>query len=120
MHLKSSIKKFLRLPGHQAQNQGYYGVEVPSDSEGDLNFNWKSSCSKSISFKVTDKCKSFFNAIKKYKGLLWTEECAEAFKKLKECLSNPPLLSKLIVMPKIGKTHESIEIYRSVSTRSNS
>lgn len=34
--------------------------------------------------------------MKKNKGLQWTEECEEAFVKLKEYLTSPPLLSKPI------------------------
>jgi len=45
-------------------------------------------------FQFTDKCLSFFKILRK--AFTWTEECEKAFKKLKEYLINPPLLSRPI------------------------
>ncbi|KAK1563327.1 hypothetical protein Q3G72_026076 [Acer saccharum] len=44
--------------------------------------------------KSTDKCAPLFKAIKKGKGLEWSEECETAFQKLKEYLGRAPILSK--------------------------
>lgn len=44
----------------------------------------------------TNKCKFFFNAIKKNIGLFWDEECVQMFLKLKEYFSSPPFLLKPI------------------------
>ncbi|KAM1251479.1 hypothetical protein ACFX2J_039601 [Malus domestica] len=45
--------------------------------------------------KATDKCAPFFKALKgSRKYITWTDECAEAFKNLKEYMSKAPLLSK--------------------------
>ncbi|KAM1125390.1 hypothetical protein ACFX2B_040193 [Malus domestica] len=45
--------------------------------------------------KATDKCVHFFNALKgSKKYITWTDECAEAFKNLKEYMSKAPMLSK--------------------------
>ncbi|KAM1635536.1 hypothetical protein TB1_012930 [Malus domestica] len=45
--------------------------------------------------KATDKCASFFKALKgSKKYITWTNECAEAFKNLKDYMSKAPLLSK--------------------------
>jgi hypothetical protein len=41
--------------------------------------------------KSTDKCLPFFKILRK--AFTWSEECEEAFRKLKEYLINPPLLS---------------------------
>lgn len=56
----------------------------------------------------TDKCKPFFIEIKKNRRLLWTDECKEAFAKLKECLSKLLLMSKPI-------SREDLYLYIAVS-----
>ncbi|KAM2510600.1 hypothetical protein EV2_035815 [Malus domestica] len=59
--------------------------------------------------KATDRCAPFFTALqgsKKY--ITWIDECAEAFKNLKDYMSKALLLSK----PKVGDT---LIIYLSVS-----
>lgn len=50
--------------------------------------------------KVTDKCLSFFKALKNAKGLEWSEEYEWAFQDLKTYFGSPPLLLK----PKEGET----------------
>jgi hypothetical protein len=42
--------------------------------------------------RSTDKCLPFFKILRK--AFMWSEECEEAFGKLKEYLANPPLLSR--------------------------
>ncbi|XP_062151978.1 uncharacterized protein LOC133860372 [Alnus glutinosa] len=42
--------------------------------------------------RSTDKCLPFFKILRK--AITWSEECEEAFRKLKEYLTNPPLLSR--------------------------
>jgi hypothetical protein len=42
--------------------------------------------------RSTDKCLPFFKILRK--AFTWSEECKEAFGKLKEYLTNPPLLSR--------------------------
>ncbi|XP_070667868.1 uncharacterized mitochondrial protein AtMg00860-like [Malus domestica] len=45
--------------------------------------------------KATDRCAPFFKALKgSKKYITWTDECAEAFKNLKDYMSKAPLLSK--------------------------
>ena len=41
----------------------------------------------------TDRCRLFFQLLYKWKDYSWTEECDQAFRELKEYLSNPLLLS---------------------------
>ena len=41
-----------------------------------------------------DKCKPFFQLLKKWKGFEWTKECVLAFQQLKEYLSRPPIMSR--------------------------
>ncbi|KAM2507556.1 hypothetical protein ACFX1W_029860 [Malus domestica] len=51
--------------------------------------------------KATDRCAHFFKALKGSKKYIsWTDECAEAFKNLKDYMSKAPLLSK----PEVGDT----------------
>ncbi|KAM1830372.1 hypothetical protein ACFX14_023077 [Malus domestica] len=60
--------------------------------------------------KATDRCAHFFKALKgSKKYITWTDECAEAFKNLKNYMSKAHLLSKL----EVGDT---LIIYLSVST----
>ncbi|KAM1149253.1 hypothetical protein ACFX2B_029561 [Malus domestica] len=59
--------------------------------------------------KATDRCAHFFKALKgSKKYITWTDECAEAFKNLKDYMSKAPLLSK----PEVGDT---LIVYLSVS-----
>ncbi|KAM2661593.1 hypothetical protein EV2_023882 [Malus domestica] len=59
--------------------------------------------------KATNRCALFFKALKgSKKYITWTDECAEAFKNLKDYMSKAPLLSK----PEVGDT---LVIYLSVS-----
>ncbi|KAM1084932.1 hypothetical protein ACFX19_023574 [Malus domestica] len=59
--------------------------------------------------KATDRCARFFGALKgSKKYITWTDECAEAFKNLKDYMSKTPLLSK----PEVSDT---LIIYLSVS-----
>ncbi|KAM1429297.1 hypothetical protein ACFX2I_045507 [Malus domestica] len=45
--------------------------------------------------KTTDRCAHFFKALKRSKKyIIWTDECAEVFKNLKDYISKAPLLSK--------------------------
>ncbi|XP_048438043.1 uncharacterized protein LOC125476226 [Pyrus x bretschneideri] len=60
-------------------------------------------------FKAMDKCAPFFKTLKgSKKYITWIDECAEAFKNLKEYMSKVPLLSK----PEVGDT---LIVYLSVS-----
>ncbi|CAA0835316.1 Unknown protein, partial [Striga hermonthica] len=45
--------------------------------------------------KSTDRCKPFFEAIKKEKHFKWTEECQKALISIKETLASLPTLQKL-------------------------
>ncbi|XP_074351431.1 uncharacterized protein LOC141690538 [Apium graveolens] len=59
--------------------------------------------------KSSDRCKEFFKAIKLAgKDFAWTSECEEAFKRIKEQLGNPPMLSKPL-------DDESLILYLAVS-----
>ncbi|KAM2544763.1 hypothetical protein TB1_016414 [Malus domestica] len=59
--------------------------------------------------KATDRCAPFFKALKgNKKYITWTEECAKAFRNLKEYMSKAHLLSK----PEVG---DILIIYLSVS-----
>ena len=56
--------------------------------------------------RVTNKCLPFFKALKK--AFQWTDECEEAMTKLKDYLTQPPLLSLLV-------TEEKLHLYLAVS-----
>ena len=43
-------------------------------------------------FQMTAKCDPIFKMIRKHKSDEWDEECQEAFDKVKEYLTNPPVL----------------------------
>ena len=58
--------------------------------------------------RSTDRCRSFFLLMNKWKGFEWTEECAQAFQQLKEYLSHPPIMSSL-------ETNEVLFAYVSVA-----
>ncbi|KAM1427040.1 hypothetical protein ACFXTO_019665 [Malus domestica] len=57
--------------------------------------------------KATDRCALFFKALKgSKKYITWTDECVDAFKNLKDCMSKAPLLPNLRLMTL------SLSIYR--------
>ena len=49
--------------------------------------------------KSNDKCRTFFQLLRKWKGFQWTEECDSAYQSLKLYPTHPPILSS----PKLGK-----------------
>ncbi|KAL5560504.1 hypothetical protein UlMin_036715 [Ulmus minor] len=44
--------------------------------------------------RATDRCKSFFQALRKGKDFIWIADCEQSFQDLKSYLGRPPLLSK--------------------------
>ena len=50
-------------------------------------FNWFIS-------KSVDRCRPFFQLLKKWKGFQWIDECQKTFKELKMYLSWAPILSR--------------------------
>ena len=44
----------------------------------------------------TNRCRLFFQLLKKWKGFQWTDECQQAFDELKLYLSRAPVLSRSI------------------------
>ncbi|XP_077223005.1 uncharacterized protein LOC143856622 [Tasmannia lanceolata] len=45
---------------------------------------------------LTSTCEPIFKLLKKNASKEWTEECQEAFEKIKQCLSEPPVLAPVI------------------------
>ena len=60
--------------------------------------------------KSAEKCRPFFDLIRKGKSFAWSEEFDHAFEQLKKYLSAPPLLSS----PKEG---EPLYIYLAMSNK---
>ncbi|KAL5560858.1 hypothetical protein UlMin_030605 [Ulmus minor] len=58
--------------------------------------------------RATDRCKPFFQALRKGKDFIWTSNCEQSFQDLKSYLGRPPLLS----MPHEG---DSLILYLAVS-----
>ncbi|CAA0840982.1 Unknown protein, partial [Striga hermonthica] len=58
--------------------------------------------------KSTDRCKPFFDTIKKGKKFEWTDECQKALDNIKDTLSRPPVLQK-------PKPNEVLYLYLGVS-----
>ena len=84
-------------------------VKEPVTSKDIQSLTGKVAALTRFIFKATDKCAPLFKALKgSKKYITWTAECAEAFKSLKEYMSEAPLFSK----PKVGDT---LVVYLSVS-----
>ena len=45
--------------------------------------------------RSADRCRPFFLLMNKWKGFVWTEECAQVYQQFKEYLSHPPIMSSL-------------------------
>ena len=58
--------------------------------------------------KFADRCRSFYQLLKKWKGFHWDKECDKAFRELKEYLAKAPMLTA----PESG---EDLFMYLSVS-----
>ena len=43
--------------------------------------------------KFADRCRPFYQLLKKWKGFQWDEECNKAFRDLKEYLTQAPMLT---------------------------
>ena len=63
---------------------------------------------KQFIFKFADRCHSFYQLLKKWKGFQWNEECERAFQDLKEYLTWAPMLET-------PKPEEDLFMYLSVS-----
>ncbi|XP_075656553.1 uncharacterized protein LOC142626727 [Castanea sativa] len=58
--------------------------------------------------RLADRCRPFYQLLKKWKGFQWMEECDVAFRGLKSYLASPPILSRL-------KSEEDLFLYSAVS-----
>ena len=58
--------------------------------------------------KFSDRCRPFYQLLKKWKGFQWSEECERAFQELKEYLVRAPMLTAL-------DPEEDLFMYHSVS-----
>ena len=47
--------------------------------------------------RSADRCRPFFQLLNKWKKFEWTEECVLAFQQLKEYISRPLIMSRLVV-----------------------
>ncbi|KAM1521124.1 hypothetical protein ACFX10_011414 [Malus domestica] len=84
-------------------------MKEPVTSKDIQSFTGKVAALTRFISKATDRCAHFFKVLKgSKKYITWTDECAKAFKNLKDYMSKAPLLSK----PEVGDT---LIIYLSVS-----
>ncbi|KAM2783381.1 hypothetical protein COP1_012867 [Malus domestica] len=84
-------------------------MKEPVTSKDIQSFTGKVAALTRFIFNATDRCSHFFKTLKgSKKYITWTNECAEAFKNLKDYMSKAHLLSK----PEVGDT---LIIYLSVS-----
>jgi len=44
--------------------------------------------------RSADRCRPFYQLLKKWKGFHWTKKCNSAFEDLKSYLTSPPILSR--------------------------
>ena len=70
-------------------------LQPPWNPKEVQNLTEKTAALNKFISRSTDRCRSFFQLLHKWKGFEWTEECSLAFEELKEYLSHPPILSRL-------------------------
>ena len=71
-------------------------MRSPSKMKEVQSLTWRVAALSRFISRGTDKCLPFFDALKGNKRFLWDDKCEEAFRSLKEYLSKPLLLSKLV------------------------
>ena len=70
-------------------------LQPPWNPKEVQNLTEKTAALNKFISRSTDRCRSFFQLLHKWKRFEWTEECSLAFEELKEYLSHPSILSRL-------------------------
>ena len=84
------------------------GIKSPSTAKEVMKLTGMAAALNRFISRSSDKCRPFFQLLKKGSKFQWTPECDQALQQLKQYLSSPPLLST----PKPG---EHLYLYLSVS-----
>ena len=98
MRLRSDDRKISRIHGIAKGDrskpdkiQAIIEMKPPRNVKEVQSLNGKVAALNRFVSRATDKCLPFFRTLKK--SFKWTDECQQAFKKLKAYLSAPSLLS---------------------------
>ncbi|CAA0836868.1 Unknown protein, partial [Striga hermonthica] len=89
--------------------QAILDLKPPTSVKGVQSLTGRLAALNRFISKSTDRCKPFFDAIRKGKKFEWTDECQKALKNIKDTLSRPPVLQK-------PKPDEMLYLYLGVST----
>ena len=73
------------------------GIEVNPDQIVALQLIGMTTALNRFISRSTDRCRPFFQLLKKWKGFQWTDECQQAFDELKLYLSQAPVLSRSVL-----------------------
>ena len=74
-------------------NRCFTKLETLKESEGSTMTHRDEAALNCFISKFVDKCRPFFQLLKKWKDFQWIEECQRAFSVLKRCFSQAPILS---------------------------
>ncbi|KAL5563267.1 hypothetical protein UlMin_033014 [Ulmus minor] len=96
-----SLGKFLRfmvnhrgIEANPAKIQALLDMEPPRKIKEVQRLTGRIAALNRFISRATDRCKPFFQALRKGKDFVWTADCEQSFQELKSYLGKPPLLSK--------------------------
>ncbi|KAL5573490.1 hypothetical protein UlMin_023087 [Ulmus minor] len=96
-----SSGKFLRfmvnhrgIEANPAKIQAFVDMEPPRKIKEVQRLTGRIAALNRFISRATDRCKPFFQALRKGKDFIWTADCKQSFQELKSYLGKPPLLSK--------------------------
>ncbi|KAJ4813319.1 Pol-polyprotein [Rhynchospora pubera] len=79
---------------HPSKCQAIVNMEPPKTVKGVQELTGQIAALNRFISKSAEVCQPFFQTIRKNKKFQWTEECQNAFEKIKEYLATPPIISR--------------------------
>ncbi|KAJ4795108.1 Pol-polyprotein [Rhynchospora pubera] len=79
---------------HPSKCQAIVNMEPPKTVKGVQELTGRIAALNRFISKSAEVCQPFFQTIRKNKKFQWTEECQNAFERIKEYLATPPIISR--------------------------
>ncbi|KAL5571713.1 hypothetical protein UlMin_021310 [Ulmus minor] len=82
------------IEANPAKIQAFLDMEPPRKIKEVQRLTGRIAALNRFISRATDRCKPFFQALRKGKDFIWIADCEQSFQKLKSYIGQPPLLSK--------------------------